>query len=167
MIVHVLRLGHRIVRDKRITTHCCLVSRAFGASKIILSGEEDKRLVEGVDKIKEQWGGKFEIGYREDWKKVLKEYRADGWKIAHLTMYGHDVDLKKKEMQAEEKILLIIGAEKVPIEVYKEADYNVAVKNQPHSEVAALAIVLDRLGIEGDFSGAKKEIVPGEKDKGE
>ena len=41
MNVNVLRLDHRIGRDTRITTHVCLTSRAFGASKIYLSGEED------------------------------------------------------------------------------------------------------------------------------
>ena len=38
MIV-VLRLGHRIGRDARISTHCGLVARALGANKIIYSGD--------------------------------------------------------------------------------------------------------------------------------
>ena len=29
-MLHVLRLGHRIHRDERLTTHICLVARAFG-----------------------------------------------------------------------------------------------------------------------------------------
>ena len=36
----------------------------------------------------------------------------------------------------------MIGGEKVPGEVYGLADYNIAVTNQPHSEVAALAVFL-------------------------
>ena len=48
MNVNVLRLDHRIGRDTRITTHVCLTSRAFGASKIYLSGEEDHKLMENV-----------------------------------------------------------------------------------------------------------------------
>ena len=35
-MIIVLRIGHRIGRDKRITTHVALVARAFGANKIII-----------------------------------------------------------------------------------------------------------------------------------
>jgi tRNA (cytidine56-2'-O)-methyltransferase len=38
-----------------------------------------------------------------------------------------------------------VGAEKVPRDVFDLVDANVAIGNQPHSEVAALAIFLDRL----------------------
>ena len=47
------------------------------------------------------------------------------------------------------KLMIVVGAEKVPREVYDLADRNVSVGNQPHSEVAALAIFLDR------YSGGK------------
>jgi len=40
--------------------------------------------------------------------------------------------------------LIIVGAEKVPPYFYEVADFNVSVTNQPHSEVAALALFLDR-----------------------
>jgi tRNA (cytidine56-2'-O)-methyltransferase len=33
----------------------------------------------------------------------------------------------------------------VPFDIYERADYNVGVTNQPHSEVAGLAVFLDRL----------------------
>ena len=35
-MIIVLRIGHRIGRDKRITTHVALVARAFGANEIII-----------------------------------------------------------------------------------------------------------------------------------
>ena len=35
MDINVLRIGQRIIRDDRVTTHAALVARAFGASKII------------------------------------------------------------------------------------------------------------------------------------
>jgi len=35
-MITVLRIGHRISRDKRITTHVALVARAFGADKILI-----------------------------------------------------------------------------------------------------------------------------------
>lgn len=66
-------------------------------------------------------------------------------------------------------LLAIVGAEKVPKEVYNLANYNLAVTNQPHSEVAALAIFLHDL-LEGkelnrDFSDAELKVVPQEEGK--
>ena len=49
-----------------------------------------------------------------------------------------------KKLQKQQDLLLVIGAEKVPRYVYEYADANIAIGNQPHSEVAALAIFLDR-----------------------
>ena len=43
-MIEVLRLGHRISRDKRISTHVALVARAFGASKIYYTGQKDKSM---------------------------------------------------------------------------------------------------------------------------
>ena len=71
----------------------------------------------------------------------------------------------------DKDILIFIGAEKVPAEIYELADFNVSVGSQPHSEVAALAIFLDRLfdgkKIEDDTlnSGAEIVIVPTEHGK--
>ena len=64
--------------------------------------------------------------------------------------------------------MIVIGAEKVPKELYDISDYNVSIGNQPHSEIAALAIFLDRL-FEGkqlrqEFRG-KMKIVPSGKGK--
>ena len=36
--VSVMRLGHRVDRDKRMTSHLGLTARAFGADEVILSG---------------------------------------------------------------------------------------------------------------------------------
>ena len=62
----------------------------------------------------------------------------------------------------------MVGAEKVPAEVYQLADWNVAVGNQPHSEVAALAVFLDRL-FQGEELGQQFEgglkIVPSSRGK--
>ena len=43
--IEVLRLGHRMGRDPRITTHLALVSRAMGAKKFVLAGDEDDKLL--------------------------------------------------------------------------------------------------------------------------
>jgi tRNA (cytidine56-2'-O)-methyltransferase len=61
-------------------------------------------------------------------------------------------------------ILVVVGAEKVPGEVFGLADYNIAVTGQPHSEISSLAVFLDRLfqGKElfAAFPGARIRVVP-------
>jgi tRNA (cytidine56-2'-O)-methyltransferase len=65
--------------------------------------------------------------------------------------------------------MVVFGAEKVPFEVYDAADWNVAVGNQPHSEIAALALFLDYLQqgkeLKAQFEHAELEIVPKRKGK--
>jgi tRNA (cytidine56-2'-O)-methyltransferase len=171
MKVAVLRIGHRLVRDDRVTTHAALVSRAFGAEKIYMTGI-DQSVQDTVAAVGKRWGGGFEVEIIEDWKAVARSWKKDGGKIAHLTMYGINVDDAIEKMRKEEekeKILVIIGAEKVPREAYDMADYNVAVGNQPHSEIAALAIFLDRLHggrqFKKEFTGGRMRVVPQEKGK--
>jgi len=57
---------------------------------------------------------------------------------------------------------------KVPKEAFLLSDYNVAIGNQPHSEIAALAVFLDRYfegkELEKDFKG-KLKIIPSTKGK--
>ncbi|MEM0438339.1 MAG: tRNA (cytidine(56)-2'-O)-methyltransferase [Candidatus Micrarchaeia archaeon] len=168
-MITVLRLGHRIVRDQRITTHVALTARAFGADSVIISGEKDDSVIEGVRKVCEEFGGHMDIQYVKNWKKVIGGFK--GAKV-HLTMYGVDIDDIAGELQAraaKEDMLIIVGGPKVPFEVYECADYNVAVGNQPHSEVAALAIALDRVvgpqGRKREFSGGLKRILPNQRGK--
>lgn len=147
MTISVFRFGNRRERDKRITTHCALVSRAFGADKMYYCGDEDDHLETSVKEIVEDWGGDFKTEYVKDWKKFLLEMRKTHFLI-HLTMYGIDFEdftngFKKKPQKKD--LLIIIGSHKVPAEVYKFADINVAVTNQPHSEVSALALLLYNL----------------------
>ena len=145
-MIYVLRLGHRKERDKRITTHVGLVARAFGADGIILSGERDEKVIATWQDVTKRWGGPFEVKYVKSWKNTVKDWKKRGGTVVHLTMYGIPVDeaVEKMKNDGVENILVIVGSEKVPKEVYELADYNVAVGNQPHSEVAALAIFLDR-----------------------
>jgi len=167
MKIFVLRLGHRKIRDERISTHCGLVARAFGANGIIYSGEKDNGIIESVKKVVKKWGGKFEIFYEEDWRKILKNWNG---KVVHLTMYGIPIQNKIDEIRkCNEDLLIVIGSEKVPFEVYKLADWNIAITNQPHSEVAALAIFLDKLfmgeELNKNFENSEVKIVPQEKGK--
>ncbi|MBN2127555.1 MAG: tRNA (cytidine(56)-2'-O)-methyltransferase [Candidatus Diapherotrites archaeon] len=169
MEIVVLRYGHRHVRDYRVTTHCGLVSRALGAKKIIICGEQDLKIIENINKIKKNWGGDFELEFAESWKKTLKEYKKQGFTILHNTMYGIPLQKKIKEIRKAKKILIVIGSKKVETEVYHLSDYNIAVTNQPHSEIASLAITLDllqdRKELEKEFSNSKIKIIPSENGK--
>ena len=40
----------------------------------------------------------------------------------------------------EKEVIVVVGGTKVPAETFEIADFNVSVGNQPHSEVAALAV---------------------------
>ncbi|MGI0008900.1 MAG: tRNA (cytidine(56)-2'-O)-methyltransferase [Nitrosopumilaceae archaeon] len=162
MKIEVLRIGQRLVRDDRVTTHVALVSRAFGASKILMQ-EVNPEIKKTVSDVNRTWGGNFEVEIIDNWKKVLKS-KKNSFKIVHLTMYGENIDAVVNKLRQEEQVLIVIGAEKVPREVYDLADYNVAVGNQPHSEISALAILLDRVLQGRQFlkkhKNAQKEIVP-------
>jgi tRNA (cytidine56-2'-O)-methyltransferase len=167
-MLFVLRLGHRRERDKRISTHVALVARAFGADGIIFSGEKDENLIESINKITEKWGGPFSVVYEKSWKTWLENF--EGIKV-HLTMYGIPFQKKMAEIKKNHKnmdVCVIVGSEKVPSEVYELADYNLAVGNQPQSEVSALAVFLYELmnrKLKEDFKNAKLKIVPQEKGK--
>ena len=167
MKVWVLRLGHRRIRDQRITSHCALVARAFGAKGITYSGDKDENLEKSIRKVVEKWGGQFEINYEKNWKKVIKIWKG---KIVHLTMYGLPIqDVVKKIKGSKKNLLVIIGSQHVPGEVYHLSDWNVAVSNQPHSEVAALAVFLDGFfdgkELKKEFQKSKIKITPHEHGK--
>ena len=164
----ILRIGHRYVRDYRVTTHVALVARAFGAEKMLVVNAEDE-IKKSVREVNERWGSDFEVEDISNWKNVLKEWKNSGNKIVHLTMYGINVDDAMGQIKKEKKdLMIVIGAEKVPKELYDISDYNVSIGNQPHSEIAALAIFLDRLfegkQLKQEFKG-KMKIVPSGKDK--
>ena len=54
--IEVLRLGHRVGRDPRITTHLALVSRAMGAKGFILSGDKDNKLFSNIRSVNDRFG---------------------------------------------------------------------------------------------------------------
>lgn len=164
-MILILRLGHRLKRDERISTHCGLVARALGADKIIYSGEHDEQLIKRINKISAKWGGTFAAEYRDNWKKTIFEHKKKKFFIVHLTMYGLPYEKNIRKIKKCKNILIIIGGEKVPWDVYEMADLNIAVTNQPHSEAAALAIILEKLGKRKPFSKAQFKIIPHEKGK--
>ncbi len=165
----VIRYGHRDVRDYRVTSHCALVSRALGASKIIICGSEEISVTNTIKGVNETWGGKFKIEYSDSWQTTVKELKKKGYKIAHLTMYGIPIQEVEEELTKVAKLAVIIGSQKVEREVYDTVDYNLGVTNQPHSEIAALSVFLDRVQkgkeLEKNFNGGRCQIIPQEKGK--
>ena len=161
MAISVLRLGHRPSRDKRISTHCGLVARTFGADNIFYSGPRDPSFEKSLTSVAKQWGGMFGVAHIKSWRTFLKEWRG---KSVHLTMYGLPFQKKMPVIRKAKDLLVIVGGEKVPWEVYQMATWNVGVTNQPHSEVAALALFLHEYhkGKELDikFRDARKRVVP-------
>lgn len=163
MEIYVLRLGHRIERDKRISTHVALTARALGARGIYFDVYDDS-VFESVKDVVERWGGNFFIE-KVEWRNFLR--RFDGLKV-HLTMYGLPLIEKIDKIKRAEKVLVVVGAEKVPPEVYEMCDLNIAIGNQPHSEVAALAVFLDRVlnkTFDLEFEDAKIKVIPSERGK--
>ena len=159
----VLKIGHRPERDKRISTHCALVARAFGADGIFLD-QRDTELEARVESVVRRFGGPFSIETGVDWKKKLETWRDIG-DIIHLTMYGIPIQDAMVEIAGSSRDkLIVVGGPKVPAMIYHAANHNVSVTQQPHSEVASICIFLDRYfrgaELNREFSRAEIRIVP-------
>ena len=168
-MIEILRLSHRIARDKRISTHLGLTSRAFLADKMYYSGQKDSSLESSIIKINKNFGSNFTIEFIKDPIKLVKEKKTNNYFIVHLTCYGLRIMEKIQEIRKKKKILVVIGSEKVPTDFYHIADLNISISNQPHSELSALAIFLHEY-FEGkelslNFDNAKISINPSERGK--
>jgi len=162
-MITVLRLGHRPGRDRRVTTLVALVARAFGADRILVAAR-DSALERTVRAVVKKFGGPFEVETGTAWREVARRWTGT---IVHLTMYGEPIDAAWSRIPRGD-LLVIVGAEKVPRAVFEHAHRNVAVGNQPHSEVAALAVFLDRwlggAGLRREFPGPVR-VVPSARGK--
>ncbi|WP_436924540.1 tRNA (cytidine(56)-2'-O)-methyltransferase [Halosimplex amylolyticum] len=167
--VAVLRLGHRPGRDDRMTTHVGLTARALGADRVVF-GPEASSPADTVRDITDRFGGPFDVEVTDSPKAAIRDWEGV---VVHLTMYGLPVqdvqgDLREA-LDDRTPVLFVVGAEKVPFDVYERADYNVAVTNQPHSEVASLAVTLDRLfdgrELDREWEDADRTVVPKETGK--
>ncbi|MFB6151322.1 MAG: tRNA (cytidine(56)-2'-O)-methyltransferase [Haloarculaceae archaeon] len=164
-----LRLGHRPGRDDRMTTHVALTARALGSDRVVL-GSDASSAADTARDITDRFGGPFAVDVVENPLSVLRDWDD---RVAHLTMYGEPVrevlDGVRAARGGGDPILVVVGAEKVPFEVYERADWNVAVTNQPHSEVASLAVFLDRLfegnELDREWTDADRVVVPEETGK--
>jgi tRNA (cytidine56-2'-O)-methyltransferase len=148
--VIILRIGHRPERDQRVTTHVGLTARALGAQGMYLAAA-DKGVVQSIDDVVSRWGG-------------IRDWKEHGGTVVHLTMYGLNLPDIIGEIKTGKKVLVIVGAEKVPGDIYGLADYNVAVTGQPHSEISSLALFLDHFysnrELKNEFPGSKIRIIP-------
>lgn len=160
----VLRLGHRPGRDERTTTHVGLTARALGADRVILADHGANRS-DTIEDITSRFGGPFDVETTDDPLGVIDDWEGV---IVHLTMYGLPIQDVEDEIRAEHTggspLLVVVGAEKVPFDVYEAAEYNVGVTNQPHSEIASLAVFLDRLfegeELDREWEQANRRVVP-------
>ena len=91
MEIEVVRIGQRVVRDDRVTTHVALVARSFGANKIYMN-EVNSEIEKTISDINKTWGGNFQIEIISEWKQIIKERKNAGVKIVHLTMYGQNIN---------------------------------------------------------------------------
>jgi tRNA (cytidine56-2'-O)-methyltransferase len=146
-----------------MTTHVGLTARALGADRVILP-DNAGQASETVADITDRFGGPFEVERTAELDARIREWPGT---VVHLTMYGERVQDVASDVRAahrEEPLLIVVGGEKVPFEVYEAADWNVAVTNQPHSEVAGLAVLLDRLfegrELEREWVDAERRVLP-------
>ena len=161
--VMILRIGHRPERDQRVTTHVGLTARALGAKGMYLAAS-DKGVVQSIDDVVSRWGGNFFCQDNIKWRSSIRDWKDQGGIVVHLTMYGLNLPDVIDDIRPCQKVLVIVGAEKVPGEIYGLADFNVAVTGQPHSEISSLALFLDhffsRTELSNEFPGARIRIIP-------
>jgi tRNA (cytidine56-2'-O)-methyltransferase len=146
-----------------------LVARAFGASYFILSDVRDEEVRATVERIVTRWGGNLSFEMGKPWKQAVSNWRSEGGTVVHLTVYGENIetsDVMERIKAARKNVLVLVGSQKVPRAFFSSevSDFNVAVGNQPHSEVSSLAVFLDRL-FEGkelgvEFDRKKLKIIP-------
>ena len=161
--VVVVRYGHRPGRDDRMTTHVGLTARALGADRVIVP-DNATQSVETVRDITDRFGGPFEIEQSGSLGALIRNWEGT---VVHLTMYGLPVQDVEDDVRVdldEGSLMIVVGGEKVPFEIYEHADYNVGVTNQPHSEVAGLAVFLDRLfegrELDQEWVDAESRVIP-------
>ena len=113
---------------------------------MIIFGDHDPSIVETLSGVSERFGGEFTSRFEKNPMGYLKNSE---WvvpigcgTVVHLTMYGESHSETLPRIGRDRPVAFVVGGAKVPGELFGIADYNISVGNQPHSEVAALAITL-------------------------
>jgi tRNA (cytidine56-2'-O)-methyltransferase len=120
----------------------------------------DPNVERSLEGVRDRWGGSFAVLPAPSWPAVVG---AAAGPVVHLTMYGLPLARVLPRLRRARDVLLVVGGAKVPPKLYGAAHLNVSVGSQPHSEVAAVAVVLrELLGIPGAraMAGARHRIVP-------
>jgi tRNA (cytidine56-2'-O)-methyltransferase len=140
------------------------VARAFGADAISID-TADRSVERNLASVNRRFGGSFNVATGVDWRRRMREF--SGTKV-HLTMYGMTLEDAVLRIPKAAPLLIVVGASKVPASAYRLADFNVSVGNQPHSEVAAIALFLDRWfqgkQLRREFGGPMR-IIPSQRGK--
>ncbi len=129
-----------------------------------MADRHDGQLEETLARVVDDFGRGFSVQTGLPWRSTVAEWKRSGGLVIHLTAYG--VPLQRiigRIRRARQDKMIVVGAEKVPREVYRLADWNVAVTNQPISEVSALGIFLDWLydhRFPTRFAGERIRIIP-------
>src|SRR5207245_11649696 len=105
--IFILRIGHRVFRDSRVTTHVCLTARALGADGVIIADREDKVVESTIRDVTNRFGGPFEVESGKPWKHAVRDWRAMGGRIDYLTAYGIPLTKKISEINDDEAELLV------------------------------------------------------------
>ena len=74
----------------------------------------DKGVVESIRDVTDRWGGDFFIEDGVSWKSCLRKWQESGGTVVHLTMYGLPLTSVETAIRESGKLLIIVGAEKVP-----------------------------------------------------
>ncbi len=117
-----------------------LTMRAFGASEIIFSCKEDRKILRKISAIDRLWGGKFRVRFEKDYKEVLKN--APKSKKIYLTRFGEPLQSRIGLIRSYKNIVLIITQKDYEKGIYDSSDFNISVTSQPIAAVSASAVFL-------------------------
>jgi hypothetical protein len=74
----------------------------------------DSGVVTSIRDVVGRWGGDFFIEDQVSWKRCILEWKESGGVVVHLTMYGEPLASREAELRERDRLLVVVGAEKVP-----------------------------------------------------
>ena len=115
-----------------------------------MCGGDASSQISSVRSLGNAWGGSFSVVQKVSPLRIISEWKKDGGRVINLSMYGEDMRAPMSELYhvyytLGQPLLVVVGSSKVDGKVYQASDFNLAVTHSPHSEVAALAIFLEKL----------------------
>ena len=82
---------------------------------------KDAELEDTIQSVVDRFGGSFQVETGVKWRSIVRKWSGT---IIHLTMYGELIDemIDKVPRNPETNLLIIVGATKVPREIYDKAN---------------------------------------------